>query len=275
MSSLTGKVIAITGAASGIGLATARLLAQQGALLSLADINKARLGEVAAELHQKFFSHLTSSDDAVKPILTTALDVRSPQACQEWVQRTVDHFGQPLSGAANLAGVFGNSIGREVGAVRNLTDSETEFVLDVNCQGTFNCLRAELAHMKIGTIPRGRNGGSIVNAASIGGLMGVVYNGPYVASKHAVVGWTRTAAKEEGKHAIRINAIAPGIIATPMMSQIEAAAGKTEFFGSGDPGALARKGDAEEVAAVVVFLLSDQSSFVNGVVLPVDGGWMC
>ena len=66
-----------------------------------------------------------------------------------------------------------------------------------------------------------------------------------------------------------------GIIATPMMSQIEAAAGKTEFFGSGDPGALARKGDAEEVAAVVVFLLSDQSSFVNGVVLPVDGGWMC
>jgi NAD(P)-dependent dehydrogenase (short-subunit alcohol dehydrogenase family) len=66
-----------------------------------------------------------------------------------------------------------------------------------------------------------------------------------------------------------------GIIATPMISQIEAAAGTTELFGAGDPGALARKGDAEEVAAVVVFLLSDQSSFVNGVVLPVDGGWMC
>jgi len=93
--------------------------------------------------------------------------------------------------------------------VRNLTDSEAEFVLDVNCRGTFNCLRAELAHMKTGTIPRGRHGGSIVNAASIAGLMGVEHNGPYVASKHAVAGWTRTAAKEEGKRAIRINAIAP------------------------------------------------------------------
>ncbi|KKK22257.1 hypothetical protein AOCH_006641 [Aspergillus ochraceoroseus] len=274
MSSVTGKVIAITGAASGIGLATARLLAQQGAFLSLADINEARLEEAAAALRQQFYPSITSNG-GMDPVLTTVVDVRSAQACNDWVQRTVNHFSQPLSGAANLAGVFGKSIGQEVGAVRNMTDAEAEFVLDVNCRGTFNCLRAELAHMKTGTTPRGRHGGSIVNAASIAGLMGVEHNGPYVASKHAVVGWTRTAAKEEGKRAIRVNAIAPGIIATPMISQIEAAAGTTELFGAGDPGALARKGDPEEVAAVVVFLLSDQSSFVNGVVLPVDGGWMC
>jgi NAD(P)-dependent dehydrogenase (short-subunit alcohol dehydrogenase family) len=204
MSDLTAKVIAITGAASGIGLATARLLAQQGAFLSLADINKSRLGEVADELRTLYPSGVLSTVD---PVLTTVLDVRSPQACNDWIQRTVTHFNQPLSGAANLAGVFGKSIGQEVGAIRNMTDPEADFVLDVNCRGMFNCLRAELVHMKTGT--RGRHGGSIVNAASIAGIMGVEHNGPYVASKHAVVGWTRTAAKEEGKRAIRVNAIAP------------------------------------------------------------------
>ncbi|GAB1214360.1 hypothetical protein ATERTT37_003522 [Aspergillus terreus] len=204
MSDLSGKVIAITGAASGIGLATARLLAQQGALLSLADINEARLGEAADKLRQLYPREISSTVD---PVLTTVLDVRSSQACNHWVQKTVTHFNQPLAGAANLAGVFGKSIWQEVGAIRSMTDLEADFVLDVNCRGTFNCLRAELAHMKTGA--GGRHGGSIVNAASIAGIIGVEHNGPYVASKHAVVGWTRTAAKEEGKRAIRVNAIAP------------------------------------------------------------------
>ncbi|KAJ5958025.1 short chain dehydrogenase/reductase family oxidoreductase [Penicillium vulpinum] len=268
MASLQGKVIAITGAASGIGLATAKLLAQHGAPLSLADLNETRLADAATEIRQ-----LYPSDVSLHPVLTTVVDVRSLEACQSWVARTTTHFNQPLAGAANLAGVFGKSIGQEVGAVRNMTESEFEFVLDVNCRGTFNCLRAELPSMQTGS--SGRNGGSIVNAASIAGIVGVEHNGPYVASKHAVVGLTRTVAKEEGKRAIRVNAIAPGIITTPMISQIEACAGTTELFGQGDPGALARKGDAEEVADVVVFLLSQQSSFVNGVVIPIDGGWMC
>ncbi|KAI9370401.1 hypothetical protein BJX61DRAFT_535657 [Aspergillus egyptiacus] len=204
MSSLAGKVIAITGAASGIGLATARLLAQQGALLSLADINETQLTKVASSLRHL---HPGNGSETVDPILTTPLDVRSAQACKDWISKTVAHFQQPLSGAANLAGVFGQSIAQDVGAVRNVSDAEAEFVLDVNCRGTFHCLRAELAHMKTGT--HGRGGGSIVNAASIAGIMGVEQNGPYVASKHAVVGWTKTVAKEEGKRAIRVNAIAP------------------------------------------------------------------
>lgn len=117
------------------------------------------------------------------------------------------HFGQPIAGAANLAGAVGPSIAQERGAIRHITDAEFDFVMDVNVKGTLNCLRAQLPHMQEGF--EGRGGGAIVNAASVAGIVGVEYNGPYVASKHAIVGMTRTAAKEEGARAIRVNAIAP------------------------------------------------------------------
>ncbi|KAI9164131.1 Short-chain dehydrogenase/reductase aba4 [Paramyrothecium foliicola] len=266
MSSITGKVFAITGAASGIGRATATLLVSRGALVSLADLNKSALAGLKAELEAAYPS-------SSKQILTTALDVRSQEACDKWISATVSHFGEPIYGAANLAGVFGRSIAQECGAVRNITDTEFDFVMDVNVKGTLNCLRAELPHMLVGEA--GRGGGAIVNAASIAGLVGVECNVPYVASKHAIAGITKTLAKEEGKRAIRVNAIAPGIIATPMIQQIEEAKGSTELFGSGDPGALARKGDATEVAELIIFLLGPQSGFVNGVVVPVEGGWLC
>ncbi|ORY03475.1 hypothetical protein BCR34DRAFT_573492 [Clohesyomyces aquaticus] len=260
--SVAGKLFAITGAASGMGRATAKLLASRGALLSLADVNKAALEEVAAELQ-----HGKTS------VFTAVVDVRSQQDCNAWVTGTVNHFGQSITGAANLAGVFGRSIGQEIGAVRNITDEEFDWVMDVNVKGTLNCLRAELPHMEVGA--GGRGGSAIVNASSVAGITGGALNGPYTVSKHAVIGLTKSVAKEEGERAIRVNAIAPGIIATPMISQIEAAVGTTELFGKGDPGALARKGDASEVAEVIVFLLSPESSFVNGAVLNVDGGWMC
>lgn len=108
---------------------------------------------------------------------------------------------------ANLAGIIGRSVGRGEGTIRNVAEEEFENVMAVNATGRWNCLRAELPAMKVGK--EGRGGGSIVNAASIAGLVGVVANAPYVASKHVVVGLTKTAAKEEGKRAIRVNAIAP------------------------------------------------------------------
>ena len=197
MASLKGKVIAVTGAASGIGLATARLLASHGALLSLADVQEAPLAALATDLSSTFQPE----------ILTTALDIRNRVQVEAWITRTTQHFGRPLDGAANLAGNIGRSIGTPVGAIRHITDDEFDFVMAVNVHGTLNCLRAELPAMKVGE--GGCGGSSIVNAASIAAVVGVLNNGPYVAAKHAVVGLTKTAAKEEGGRAIRVNAIAP------------------------------------------------------------------
>jgi NAD(P)-dependent dehydrogenase (short-subunit alcohol dehydrogenase family) len=205
MASFQNNVIALTGAASGIGLATARILAARGARLSLADANDDRLQEAAKELRQLY----PGSKDAVfDPVLATVIDITSASACLEWIAATVAHFKQPIDGAANLAGVVGRHIGQPSGSVRHLDDAqEWDFVMNVNFKGTLNCIHAELQSMKKGQ--NGRGGGSIVNAASIAGLVGVENNGPYVASKHAVAGITKTVAKEEGPSAIRCNAIAP------------------------------------------------------------------
>lgn len=195
---LQNKVFVITGAASGIARAVAQLLTRQGAMLSLADLNEVVLEQLADELEGKQRRN--------RP-LTTKLDVRSQEACEAWVQSTVSHFGQNIYGAVNLAGVISPSIRLEHGAIRNISDSEFDFVMDVNVKGTLNCPRAQLSHMICGE--EGRNEGSIVNAASIAGLVGVERNGPCVAAKHAIIGLTRTLAKEEGSRAIRVNAIAP------------------------------------------------------------------
>lgn len=216
--SFAGKLFAITGAASGIGRTLAGVLFAQGALLSLADVNETALSEVKAELleTQKQQRAKTgdgetngaaADKDALATIFTAVVDVRSQEACTTWIEATVSHFGQPLSGAANLAGVIGHSITQEKGSIRNITDQEFDWVMQVNVKGTLNSLRAELPHMLVGR--NGRGGGSIVNASSVSGISGVELNGPYVAAKHAIVGLTRTAAKEEGRRAIRVNAVAP------------------------------------------------------------------
>ncbi len=203
MSSLSGKTIAITGAASGIGLATAKLLARQGARLSLADIQQDRLGSVAEELR----SNCGEGGGAVD-VLASVVDVRDRSQVEDWMTRTISHFGGgPLDGAANLAATEGRHVGAAGLAVRNLTDDEFDHVMDVNCKGVLNCVRAQLKVIKEGT--GGRGGGSIVNASSLAGLMGYASHAAYCASKHAVIGITRSAAKEEGAKGVRVNAIAP------------------------------------------------------------------
>jgi NAD(P)-dependent dehydrogenase (short-subunit alcohol dehydrogenase family) len=195
----------VTGAASGIGRSVADLLASHGALLSLADLNREPLENFATELRQKHYQiHDPATTD---PILITVTDVRLPTSVNAWITGTTAHFQQPLAGAANMAGVTGAHTGAEAGSLRQLTDDEFNFVMDVNCKGVFNCMRAQLPAMREGI--SGRGGGAIVNASSIAGVTGVPYNAPYVASKHAVAGLTRTSAKEEGVRAIRVNAVAP------------------------------------------------------------------
>lgn len=187
---IKGKVIALTGAASGIGFETAKLLAAQGARLSLADLNlealEAKTKEIAAGA--------PSADN----ILSTVVDVRKPDQVDAWIAATVAKFGK-LDGSVNLAGVIPKVINIE--RVEDLNDEDWHFVMDVNLHGTMYCMRAQLKNMNVG--------GSLVNAASICGLIGFPKNAAYTATKHAVIGLSRSAAKEVGDREIRVNCIAP------------------------------------------------------------------
>ena len=134
--------------------------------------------------------------------------------------------------------------------------------MDVNAKGVFFCMRAQLKAMA--------DGGTIVNAASVAGIRGVANSSIYATSKHAVVGMTRSAARENGSRRIRINAIAPGIIDTPMIQKIEEGTGRVAATSQQ---ALDRKAQPEEMATVIAFLLGDEASFVTGSVWSADGGW--
>ena len=185
---MKGKVVAITGGASGIGLATAKLLAERGAQLSLADIQAKALDDVATDIEAQY---------GARP-LTHTLDVRDAQAVDNWITQTLDKFGR-LDGAANLAGVIPKSIGIKGVADQDLHEWNT--VIGINLTGTMLCMRAQLKRIS--------PGGSIVNASSIAGLVGRPNNASYTASKHGVIGLTMAAAKEVGGNNIRVNAICP------------------------------------------------------------------
>jgi NAD(P)-dependent dehydrogenase (short-subunit alcohol dehydrogenase family) len=185
---LQGKVIAITGAGSGIGLATARETAARGAKLSLCDINEKAVQKVVDELKGK------------TDVIGRKVDVSSSKSVDEWIAETIKHFGK-LDGAANVAGVEGPPGGKVFNDIVDTTDEHWDFVLKVNVTGLFYCVRAQLRVMD--------RGGSILNVASMAGLMGRPGISAYSTSKHGAVGLTRTAAKEVGGRGIRVNALAP------------------------------------------------------------------
>lgn len=178
-----------------MGLATAQILASRGAILSIADNNATALESALASL-------LPPSDSQKKHI-STVLDVRSSSEVNSWIATTVETLGL-LDGAANIAGVLGGS-----GLIRESTDDDWDFCMNVNAKGVFHCLRAQLNSIK--------EGGSIVNFASIASLVTLHSQGAYVASKHAVLGLTKTAAREEGPRHIRVNCVAPGITPTSLV----------------------------------------------------------
>jgi len=238
-----GRVVMITGAAQGLGLAMARRFAADGASLALCDIND-RIKDVATTLTEL-------GRGTVAP---TVVDVTDPEQVTEWVESTVMGFGQ-VDVLVNNAGVIRDN------RIERMSDEEWKQVIAVSLSGTFHCCRAVVPHMKH------RGYGRIVSFSSMS-HRGNFGQANYAAAKAAVVGMARTLALEGAKFGITSNVISPGLINTPMLASMDARA--REKLAARVPAG--RIGRPEEIAAVAAFLCSEQASYVTGVVVDVDGG---
>ncbi|MBW0105131.1 SDR family NAD(P)-dependent oxidoreductase [Pseudonocardia sp. KRD291] len=246
---LAGKVIVVVGASAGIGADTARVLAGDGAALMLVARTEAPLAALTEELAAAGHDVAYRTGD-----VSSAADVGSV------VDATVARFGR-------LDGAFNNAAMTQAGRLDAVPEADFDRIMAVNVKGTWLCLREEVRVME-------RQGfGSIVNVSSIGGLRGSSGMGAYQATKHAVIGLTRTAAHDFGPSGVRVNVIAPGPTETPMLDQLrQAIPGGVEARINSTP--LRKVGTGTEVGATVGFLLSDRASHLSGVVLPVDGGFV-
>jgi NAD(P)-dependent dehydrogenase (short-subunit alcohol dehydrogenase family) len=242
---LSGKVALVTGASSGIGETTALALAQAGAAVVLGARRENKLADLAKRI-----------TDAGGRAAYRVTDVTKPEDMQALVDLAESEFGG-LDIAFNNAGTDGTP-----GPIADVDDSAYDQVMEPNVRGVWNALRAEIHAM------RKRGGGSIINNSSILGTRGVANFGAYVASKHAVEGLTKSAALELAKENIRVNSVAPGPIQTPLLES--ATGGNTDAFNA--IVAMGRPGTTEEIAPGVVFLASDQASYITGHSLPIGGG---
>ncbi|MFV0375061.1 glucose 1-dehydrogenase [Microbacterium sp.] len=251
----TGRSIVITGGASGLGRATATRLAAEGARLTLVDLSEEGLAAAVAEIRG-------ATADA--EITTVTADVSQETDVQRYVDAAVSAYGR-IDGFFNNAGIEGRQ-----NLTENFTEAEFARVISINLNGVF------LGMEKVLRVMHEQGSGAIVNTASVGGIRGVGNQSGYAAAKHGVVGLTRNSAVEYGAMGIRINAIAPGAIWTPMvensMKQIDAdnPRGAAEQFIQANP--TKRYGEPHEIAAVVAFLLSEDASYVNAAIIPIDGG---
>jgi NAD(P)-dependent dehydrogenase (short-subunit alcohol dehydrogenase family) len=247
MGSMTGRAGVVTGGASGIGRATAIRAAQEGARVLVADLESAREGgQETVRIIRDFGGEADFQD----------CDVSRAADHEELVAGVLERFGA-LDFAHNNAGIPGG--GR---LLADIEDDDFDRVIAVNLRGVFLGMKHQIRQMLRG------GGGSIVNTASNAGLRGVKRLGPYTAAKHGLVGLTKNAAVEYAEDRIRVNAVAPGTIMTGFARN----ATPERLAQIMKPQAMQRIGEPEEVAAAVVWLLSDDASFVTGVILPVDAG---
>jgi NAD(P)-dependent dehydrogenase (short-subunit alcohol dehydrogenase family) len=248
--SFEGKVALVTGAGSGLGLATAKAFAESGASVVLADSNEMAAGSAAKELTAQ--GHKA---------LAIRCDVADDAQVEAMVQQTVAAFGR-LDAAYNNAGIQ-NILAETADSPRNDYDR----VMAVNLRGVWSCMKFELQQM------RRQGSGAIVNCSSLGGLVGGAGRGTYHAAKHGVLGLTKSAALEYASRGIRINAICPGLIQTPMSDQM-IASGQAEALDTLRKAVpMERVGRAEEIADAVLWLCSSAASYVTGQSLAVDGGF--
>lgn len=241
----------ITGAGSGIGRATALAYANAGIPVAVVDFSE----KGAAETVQL----IRNASDV--PAEAFICDVSIDGDINKSFFAAIERFGR-IKYAFNNAGVEGDSC-----SFQDVTDENWDGVLNVNLRGVWMCMKYQLFHMaKAG-------GGSIVNCSSIAGLVGFANMAPYVASKHGVIGLTKVAALEYAKQKIRVNAICPGVIQTPMIERLEKLTHQSnEQFSQATP--LGRIGTPQEIAEAVLWLNSDKASFVTGHAMVADGGWV-
>lgn len=248
ISQLSGKVALVTGAGSGIGRATALAFARQGAKVVIADV-AADAGEETAALAR------AENTDA----LFVRTDVSQRADVEALVQAAVDQYGR-LDYAHNNAGIPGPQA-----LLADYGEETWDQVIATNLKGIWLCMKYEIQQMLR------QGGGAIVNTSSVAGLRGSQGVSAYVASKHGIIGLTRAAALEYARDGIRINAIAPGTIQTPMLDRFTGGDELTlEQFAKSEP--VGRLGSPDEVAQAVLWLCSDSASFVTGAILAVDGG---
>lgn len=252
MDRFRNKVCLVTGAGSGIGKATAIKFAGEGARLVIADINESTLRQT--------LEHIIAMGALA---ISARCDIAIQDQVNGIVQLAVETYGR-LDCAVNAAGVAG-SVSKPM---HDYPESEWHRQIAINLTGTWYCMKSEITQML------DQGGGMIVNVASAAGLVGQAENVPYAASKFGIVGMTRTAAIEYATSNIRVNAVCPTAIETPMIMQgrRQLAVNPDALEAAQNYQRMKRMGQPEEVADVILWLCSDQSSFITGIAMPVDGG---
>jgi 3-oxoacyl-[acyl-carrier protein] reductase len=242
------KVAIITGAANGIGFATAKKFVDEGAIVVICDMNADQVNKAVAEIQ----AHITVAGAKVEGYVMNVTDRASIDAV---VEAVIKNHGR-IDVLINNAGITKDA------RLVNMTEEQFDAVIDVNLKGVFNCTQAVVPHM----LKAGK--GSIVSASSVVGLYGNFGQTNYAATKFGVIGFTMTWARELGPKGIRVNAVCPGFVETSILASMP----EDVLKGMQDRSWLRRLGRPEELANVYAFLASDESSYINGIALEASGG---